>query len=253
MTTEPRSLLEAQSISVDVVVPRAEKPLRVVDRASLSIWPGVSYAISGRSGSGKTSLLSVLGLLNTNYGGSLRVDGVDVSGLPDRDLAVLRARSFGFVFQNYSLVPHLTALANVVLPCAYARLGRVAALANARQSLSDVGLAGKMAAKPVQLSGGEQQRVAIARAMAAHPRVVLADEPTGALDTETGEAVMRALLERVGESGTALVVVTHDSDVAAHCQQQYVMERGTLSRADSVSSIPTRARRALPFPDETLL
>ena len=225
---EPAPLIEARGISVAVPVPHQAAPLVVVDRVTIDVWPGVSCAVVGRSGSGKTSLLSVLGLLNTDYTGTLLFDGADVASLSDRELARLRARHLGFVFQNYSLIPHLSALANVLVPCASAGLRRSVALTRARQALADVGLADRGGALPAHLSGGEQQRVAIARALVNRPEVVLADEPTGALDTDTGAAVMDTLVARTRQAGTALVVVTHDPEVARLCDRRYVMERGGL-------------------------
>jgi len=230
METEPTGLIDARAVSVAVKVPHQEAPLMVVDKVSLTVQPGISYAVLGRSGSGKTSLLSVLGLLNADYTGELFVDGVDAATLSDRALAKLRASSLGFVFQSYSLIPHLNALANVLVPCTAAGLRRSVALNQAKQALTDVGLGDRLAAMPVQLSGGEQQRVAIARAMVNNPRVIMADEPTGALDIDTGASVMGLLIERVKQTGVALVVVTHDKQVAGLCDQHYIMDRGGLAK-----------------------
>jgi len=221
------TLIDAYGVTVDVKLARGQM-LRVVDDASISVGAGQSYSVSGRSGSGKTSLLSVLGVLNSDYTGHLKIMGADAASLADKELSLLRARHLGFVFQSYSLVPHLTALDNVALPCTHARVKRSVALSWAKQALADVGLAGHFSAKPVQLSGGEQQRVAIARAIVNHPRVVLADEPTGALDTDTGAAVIDLLTARVMERDIALVVVTHDPDIARLCANHYQMDHGRL-------------------------
>ena len=225
--TAPRSLIEAENISLSVPVPRG-KPLVIVNGVSLTIEAGMSYAVVGKSGSGKTSLLSVCGLLNTNYTGSLLVGGRDVAKMKDSDLSVLRARQIGFIFQSYSLVPHLSALDNVLLSCLYAKVKRPQAIVKARSALAEVGLGDRLDARPVQLSGGEQQRVAIARALVNHPQVVMADEPTGALDTDTGLAVMETLASRVREKNISLVVVTHDVDIARHCLRHYRMEHGKI-------------------------
>ena len=247
--TVPRSILiEARKISVKIPMPHSDRPLVVVDQVSMNVEAGVSYAIAGRSGSGKTSLLSVLGLLNSDYTGSLLVDGVDAATLSDRQLSAMRARRIGFVFQGYSLVPHLTALANVLLPCAHAGVKRSVALLRAKQVLAEVGLSDRLNAKPIHLSGGEQQRVAIARALVNQPQVIFADEPTGALDTDTGEAVMKTLMDRVSEMNIALIIVTHDPDIASLCPRRYVMERGALAE-DSVSeSVPSARRRLVTQP-----
>ncbi|MCL2785517.1 MAG: ABC transporter ATP-binding protein [Propionibacteriaceae bacterium] len=227
-------LIDASGISMKVPLPGRES-LQVVDQVDLRIEAGQSYSIVGRSGSGKTSLLSILGLLNADYSGSLLMSGVDVSSLTDRRLSVLRAKQIGFVFQSYSLIPHLTALDNVLLPCVHAGLRRREGLARARQALDEVGLGDRLSAKPAQLSGGEQQRVAIARAIVNHPQVVMADEPTGALDTDTGDSVIEILMERVPQNKIALIIVTHDADVAGLCSQHYFMQRGQLSKMGSLA------------------
>jgi len=236
------ALIEADDVCVSVARPR-DKPLVVVDHAHLAIEAGRSYAIVGKSGAGKTSLLSVLGLLNAKYSGRVTVTGQDVAKLSDARLAMLRARQIGFVFQNYSLVPHLSVLANVLLPCWSAKVPRKTALAHAKQALSDVGLGDRLGAKPMQLSGGEQQRVAIARAMVNQPQVVMADEPTGALDTDTGAAVMTLLMDRVKNNNIALLVVTHDTDISSLCGTKYVMARGRLEVAPTLPK-PISAKRA---------
>jgi len=221
-------LLEASDVCVTVPVPHGAA-LEVVKDVGIRIEAGVSCSIQGKSGSGKTSLLSVLGLLNTSYRGSLRFHGDEVHSLPDRRLSFMRARHVGFVFQTYSLVPHLNALDNVMLPALHARCSRSKAASRARLALTSVGLGSRAAARPSQLSGGEQQRVAIARAIVNHPSVVMADEPTGALDTATAEDVMRILMDSVNDEGIALVMVTHDEDIAALCDRHYTMTGGHLA------------------------
>lgn len=239
------AVIEAREITVTVPIPHRD-PLVVVHRATISIDAGTSHAITGKSGSGKTSLLSVLGLLTTGHAGSLLIDGRDTATLSDRKAARLRARQIGFVFQSYSLIPHLTALENVLLPCTHAKVRHSAALAKAKEALAEVDLADRTGARPVQLSGGEQQRVAIARALVNDPQVLMADEPTGALDTDTGLAVMDTLMHRVRDRSIALVVVTHDPDVAACCGRQHTMDRGHLrtSIMDSQPVGTARPRRA---------
>jgi len=235
-------VVDAQGVSVAVRLPHQRHPLNVVDKASLKVYAGGSHAIIGRSGAGKTSLLSVLGLLNAKYDGRVLFDDVDVSTLSDRAAAKLRALQIGYVFQSYSLMSYLSALENVLVPCVNAGLRRAVALPRAKQVLADVGLADRCDAMPNQLSGGEQQRVAIARALVNRPRLVLADEPTGALDTDTGAAVMSLLIDLVRQAEVALVVVTHDDEVARLCAQRHFMDRGRLW--DDKADVVYQAKRA---------
>ncbi|MCL1842126.1 MAG: ABC transporter ATP-binding protein [Propionibacteriaceae bacterium] len=230
-------IVDADDISVAVPLPHRE-PLVVVNRVSMQIESGYSYSIVGKSGSGKTSLLSVLGLLNAEYTGRLQVDGRDAAALSDREASRLRASLIGFVFQTYSLVPHLNALDNVMLPCMHAGVRRSEATDRARQALAGVGLGDRLDAKPGQLSGGEQQRVAIARAIVNQPQVVMADEPTGALDTDTGIAVMDILMAMVQQAGLALVIVTHDPEIARLCSRHYVMDHGHVRAGDLEAAGP---------------
>jgi len=207
--------------------------IRTVDSVSFEIQEGTTNAIVGRSGSGKTSLLSVLGLLNARFDGTLTIAGRDVGALSDAERARIRNAQMGFVFQSYSLLPQLTALRNVVLATEYGpRRSRGSGrerTERAARALADVGLADKSTAYPRQLSGGEQQRVAIARALVNEPRILLADEPTGALDESTGEQVMALLIERARRARSALLLVTHDPVVAATCDRRFAMAAGRLS------------------------
>ncbi len=197
----------------------------------LVIEAGRSTAITGRSGSGKTTLLSVLGLMRPPSGGRLQIAGRDVGDLTASGAAALRNELLGFVFQNYSLVEHLSVFENVALPLMY---GRRSTRADTRErvvrQLAAVGLEGFERRRPRSLSGGEQQRVAVARALVRGPRVVLADEPTGALDTKTGENVMAHLRTATVESGAALVVVTHDEVLAGSLDRKV-----ELGAADAVA------------------
>lgn len=189
--------------------------LRVLDGVSLDVAAGQSHAVLGRSGSGKSTLLAVLGLLDRPDRGSYHVGGIDTAHLTDRELAALRGQWFGFVFQRFFLLPHLTARQNVELALIHGSpLRKAARLRAADQALQRVGLADRRHHRPAQLSGGEQQRVAIARAVAQVPKVVLADEPTGALDERTAEDTVSWLLDLCHDQGSALVVVTHDRQVA---------------------------------------
>lgn len=193
----------------------------LVDGLDLTVRPGTSVAITGRSGSGKTTLLSVLGLMHPPARGSLEVAGHAVAGLSSSRAARLRNSVLGFVFQNYSLVEHLSVAENVALPLSYgARTTRAMTRTLVGRQLDAVGLNGFDRRRPRSLSGGEQQRVAIARALVRGPRLVLADEPTGALDVATGEEVFAHLRSATVGAGAALVVVTHDPLLAASLDHQ---------------------------------
>ncbi|WUP79273.1 ABC transporter ATP-binding protein [Microbispora hainanensis] len=200
--------------------------LRGVD---LRIGQGEFAAIVGPSGSGKSTLMHLLGCLDRPTSGTLRVNGVDVATLDDARLADLRNRAIGFVFQSFHLLPRTSALDNVALPLVYRGVPRAVRRERARAALEAVGLGHRLTHRPSQMSGGEQQRVAIARALVGDPRVLLADEPTGNLDTRNGEEVM-GLLERLNEGGVAVVLVTHDADVAARARRQIHVRDGRIER-----------------------
>jgi len=195
---------------------------------SVRIDPGDYVAVVGPSGSGKSTLMHLLGGLDRPSGGVLRVDGRDVSTLSDEALAGLRNAAIGFVFQSFQLLARTTAVDNVALPLVYRGVSRGERRRRAVAALESVGLGHRLGHRPNQLSGGEQQRVAIARALVGEPRVVLADEPTGNLDTASGAEVL-AILERLNaDSGTAVVVVTHDRDVAARARRRVYVRDGRL-------------------------
>nr|WP_260860097.1 ABC transporter ATP-binding protein [Streptomyces cupreus] len=202
--------------------------LRNVD---FELGPGDSVSVVGRSGSGKSSLLNILGLLDQPTGGSVELDGQSLLGLPDRKLSMIRGRHISFIFQQFHLLPRRTALENVWTPLAHIRdraLWRQRRELAAR-ALARVGLAGKEDAVPETLSGGEQQRVAIARALVHRPRYVLADEPTGALDGETAHGVMDLLLDVTRSQRAGLVLVTHDVQHAMATDRQFRLNEGTLA------------------------
>lgn len=226
-------VLGAEHLSAAVRLPDGST-LHTVNDVSLQLHAGQSYAIVGKSGSGKTSLISLLGLLNARYQGTLTLEGRDMAAVGDRQRARLRAARIGFVFQNYSLIRQLNVWENVALPLHYASAGANARTARQRRRraldcLDQVGLKARAKAKPHMLSGGEQQRVAIARALAGEPKLIICDEPTGALDKATGESVMALLMALVATNGCTLVLVTHDPDLAALCQHRYHMEQGALT------------------------
>ncbi|MGB6831436.1 MAG: ABC transporter ATP-binding protein, partial [Terracidiphilus sp.] len=178
---------------------------------SLTIPAGQFVAVVGASGSGKSTLLGLMAGLDTPSTGEIRLDGIPIHNLVESELAAVRGRKIGFVFQSYQLIPTLTALENVLLP--YELNVEGDGLGKARQLLADVGLEERMDHYPVQLSGGEQQRVALARAFVVDPPIVMADEPTGNLDSTNGRLVLDLLLDRNKRAGTTLVLVTHDPDV----------------------------------------
>ena len=188
--------------------------------------PGEAVAIVGASGSGKSTLLALLAGLDTPTAGSVLLDGADLFALDEDARAELRGRAVGFVFQSFQLLPSLTALENVMLPLELA--GRADAEAAAREILARVGLEERLHHYPKHLSGGEQQRVALARAFVVRPKLLLADEPTGSLDAESGDAVIALLFELNREAGTTLVLVTHDEQLARRCQRGLRLAAGRI-------------------------
>lgn len=202
-------------------------PLRVLHGMSLAIESGELVAVVGASGSGKSTMLSIMGTLDDPTSGTVLIDGTDAAALAERDRAVLRARRIGFVFQQFFLLPALSAVDNVALGLLYSGVSAAERSVRAAAALERVGLGARMKHRPGQLSGGEQQRVAIARAIVGNPSVLFADEPTGALDSTTGDRILE-LLTSIADSGTAVVIITHDPHIAERTQRQVSIHDGRI-------------------------
>jgi ABC-type lipoprotein export system ATPase subunit len=223
----PALVVEARALTKVYGSDRSAFPV-LVD-VDFTVGFGEIVALSGPSGSGKSTLLNILGCLDRPTSGSYRLGGTDVSALNRDEQAWVRLRYIGFIFQSFHLLAHATALENVTLPLHYAGLPRRAAEQSGRELLKRVGLAGRTGHFPRHLSGGERQRVAIARALAGAPRLLLADEPTGALDSRTGHEIMRLLLELKDEHGASIVLVTHDAKVASHAHRRVELLDGRVN------------------------
>ena len=206
-----------------------DRIIKPVNGVSFQLEQGAFASIVGKSGSGKSTLLSLLGALDKPTSGDVVVNGVSLAGLPDGKLTAYRRKDIGFVFQQFNLVPNLTALENVMLPMEFAGLGRSARKARAQVLLERVQLdPEKHVRKANRLSGGEQQRVAIARALSNEPQLILADEPTGNLDEQTGEHIVELLSSLSRENRTTVLVVTHDRGLAQKTQRRFRLHQGTL-------------------------
>jgi putative ABC transport system ATP-binding protein len=218
------ALLATRDLSKQVSSP--EGTLTILDKVSLSIQAGESVAIVGASGSGKSTLLALLAGLDEPTSGQVWLNGSELNALDEDGRAAVRAKSVGFVFQSFHLIPSLTALENVMLPLELA--GERNAREAANETLAQVGLAARVRHYPRQLSGGEQQRVAIARAFVSRPSVLFADEPTGNLDTATGEKIIRLLFDFNRAAKTTLILVTHDAEIAGRCGRVLHIDAGKL-------------------------
>ena len=218
-------LLEMKEICKDY--PQGRGLVRVLKNIDLSIEQGDYLAIMGPSGSGKTTLMNLIGCLDVPTSGVYFLDGEDVSRAGDNRLADIRNSTLGFVFQSFNLLPRLTARDNVALPLLYAGTGKAERRRLAEEALRQVGLSDRMLFYPTQLSGGQQQRVAIARAMINRPKLLLADEPTGALDTAAGEQVMD-LFDALNSNGTTIIIITHEPAVGARAKSLRRIRDGAL-------------------------
>jgi len=215
---------------------RGSEIIRALDDVTLTIDPGEFVAVVGRSGSGKTTMLDLLGLLLKPTSGSLLIDGVDTTKLGDRERARMRARKVGFVFQEYNLLSGLNVLENVMLPRRYIHDGNDGS-ARARELIERVGLSDRIKHRPTELSGGQMQRVAIARSMVNRPSLILLDEPTGAVDTETAQQLVDLLKQLNAEEKVTIVLVTHDLDIAGQARRHVRLKDGKVLSDELVQEI----------------
>jgi len=229
---------------IDKVFGQGDTEVRALRDVSLVVDRGEFVAIMGASGSGKSTMMNVIGCLDIATRGRYLLDGVDVRTLDDYQLSLIRNRRIGFVFQSFNLIPRTNALANVELPLVYAKIGKAERRRIALEALTLVGLAHRLDHTPSQLSGGQQQRVAIARAIATNPSLILADEPTGALDSTSTQEVM-GILNRLNADGRTIVVITHEDEVAAHASRVIRLRDGMVV---SDTGTPARVTPAIPTP-----
>ena len=225
------SLLEVREVRRSYGSP----PINACDGVSLSVSRGEFVAIVGPSGSGKSTLLNLIGTLDRPDSGSVMIDGMDVSALNDAELSGVRASLIGFVFQQFHLSPGVSALDNVADGLLYRGVPRAQRREKAREALEKVGLGHRIEHRPHQMSGGERQRVAIARALVGEPALLLADEPTGNLDSRSGDAIV-SLLRELNDAGTTIIVITHDNDLAASLPRQIMIRDGRVV-SDSGSEV----------------
>ncbi len=216
-----------QLADVQVTLGSAAGPVKILRGVDLEVEAGSSVSVVGPSGSGKSTLLAVVGGIERPTAGTVRVDGQDLGALDEDRLAVFRGRTIGILFQAFHLIPTMTALENVAVPLELA--GARGAFAEAAARLAELGLSARAEHYPGQLSGGEQQRVALARALSNHPRLLLADEPTGNLDQDTGREIVELLFRVQRERGMTLLLITHEPPLAARCDRQLQMADGRLS------------------------
>lgn len=220
-----------------------ETEVHALRGVSVGINPGDFVAIMGASGSGKSTFMNILGCLDKPTSGRYLLEGTDVSGLTKKDLARIRNQKIGFVFQGFNLLGRTTALENTELPMLYSKIGKKDRERRAQEALAQVGLADRADHFPSQLSGGQQQRVAIARALVNHPRILLADEPTGNLDSRTSVEVIE-IFQRLNASGLTIILVTHEPDIAQFAKREIVFRDGQIRR-DDVVEVPHVASEVL--------
>lgn len=221
------NVIEMKNIIRDF--PLGNQVVHVLKGIDLIIEKGEYVAIMGPSGSGKSTLMNLIGCLDTPTAGSYVLNGKDVSQMSDNELAEVRNKEIGFVFQTFNLMPRTTALDNVALPMVYAGFSKADRIKRAEEVLTDVGLADRMDHKPNQLSGGQRQRVAIGRALVNHPSIILADEPTGNLDSKTSVEIMN-LFDEIHTKGNTVIIVTHEEDIAAHAHRIIRLRDGMIEK-----------------------
>ncbi|EGV19959.1 ABC transporter ATP-binding protein [Thiocapsa marina] len=227
-------LLELEGIRKEFQIGPAR--LEILKGISFEVAAGELLAVMGTSGSGKSTLMNILGLLDRPSAGRYRIAGEDIGQLDEPSLARLRNERIGFVFQQFNLLPRLNARDNVALPLQYRGLPRREALARARAMLDAVGMGDRDHHRPNELSGGQQQRVAVARALVGEPSLILADEPTGALDSRVGQEIMEMFLRLHREQGTTVIIITHDPGIAAQCARLLRMRDGLLVEHDALAA-----------------
>lgn len=220
-----RTMIEMEQVRKEYQ--SGEQAVKALDGISLSIAENDYVAIMGPSGSGKSTLMNIIGCLDTPTDGTYSLDGERVDSLSDESLSRIRGRKIGFVFQSFHLLPRLTALENVALPLVYAGVPRARREERAREALARVGLSHRMTHLPGSMSGGQRQRVAVARALIAHPSIILADEPTGNLDTATSEEIMQ-LFGEIHRSGNTVILVTHEEDIARYAHRIVRLRDGRI-------------------------
>ena len=225
-----------------------ENEVRALDHVSLEIKKGELVAIIGQSGSGKSTFMNMLGCLDVPTHGTYRLNGRDVGKMSRNELAAIRNEMLGFIFQQYNLLPRLNLMENVEVPLVYAGIGRTERHARAKEVLEQVGLGDKLRNRPNQLSGGQQQRVSIARALVRNPAVILADEPTGALDSHTGREVL-GMLQQMHDEGHTVVLITHDNSIAVQADRIIRLEDGRVVY-DGDAHAPEAVVQPTLLPDE---
>jgi putative ABC transport system ATP-binding protein len=229
-------LLETRDLIKDYVL--GGETVHAVNGVSLSITRGEFVAIMGASGSGKSTFMNMIGCLDVPSSGTLMLDGIDTKTLSSDELAEIRNSKIGFVFQQFNLLARTSALDNVAVPLIYAGVGRTERLERAKTTLEAMGLADRLLNSPAKLSGGQQQRVAIARALVTNPLMLLADEPTGALDTQTSEDIM-GIFQKLNDDGITVILVTHEPDIAEYAARRILFRDGKVIEDEAV----TRRRR----------
>jgi putative ABC transport system ATP-binding protein len=225
MKNPDQSLIELTRVTK--VYQMGDQEVRALDGVTLKVDVNEYVAIMGPSGSGKSTMMNIIGCLDTPTSGTYFLNGQSVSEMSDNELAAIRNREIGFVFQTFNLLPRVTCLQNVELPLVYAGMRKSARRAQAERALQSVGLGDRMAHKPNELSGGQRQRVAVARALVNNPSILMADEPTGNLDSKTGDEIMH-LFELLYRQGNTLLVVTHEEDVARHARRVVRLRDGII-------------------------